>query len=221
MPFLRQSTSQVIRFGPALDRTDGVTEEVALTLAQADMRLSKDGGAFAQKNAAGNATHDSDGWYSTTLDATDTSTVGELILNVHQPAEMLPIWKTWWVLEEVIYDALYGAGAAAFDASGQVSLVDDAITEAKIATDAFGALELATDAVDEIRDAIYQGILSEGYAADGSATTFEQILYMIWSTLHDFDISGVTITSKKLDGSDSMTHTLDDPANPTSRTRAT
>lgn len=109
--FLRQSTSQVIRFGPCLDIGDGVTEETALTLAQADMRLSKDGGAFAQKNAAGNATHDSDGWYSTTLDATDTATVGELILNVHQPANMLPVWQRYWVIEEAIYDLLYGAAA--------------------------------------------------------------------------------------------------------------
>lgn len=112
MPFLRQSTSQVIRFGPCLDKTDGVTEEVSLTFAQADMRLSKDGGAFAQKNASGNATHDSDGWYSTTLDATDTNTVGELRLNVHQPANMLPVWDRWWVIEEAVYDAHYGAAAA-------------------------------------------------------------------------------------------------------------
>ncbi len=112
MPYLRQSTSQTIRFGPCLDITDGVTEETALTLAQADMRLSKDGGAFAQKNASGNATHDSDGWYSTTLNTTDTNTVGELILNVHQPANMLPVWMRWWVLEEEIYDNIFGASAA-------------------------------------------------------------------------------------------------------------
>lgn len=112
MPFLRQSTSQVIRFGPCLDITDGVTEETALTLAQADMRLSKDGGAFAQKSAAGNATHDSDGWYSTTLSTTDTDTVGEIRLNVHQPANMLPVWDRWWVIEEAVYDAIYGASAA-------------------------------------------------------------------------------------------------------------
>ena len=109
--FLRQSTSQIIRFGPCLDKTDGVTEETALTLAQADMRLSKDGGAYAQKNATGNATHDSDGHYSTTLNATDTAIIGELRLNVHQPANMLPVWDRWWVLEEVVYDAIYGAAA--------------------------------------------------------------------------------------------------------------
>ena len=109
--FLRQSTSQVVRFGPCLDKTDGVTEETALTLAQADMRLSKDGGAFAQKSAAGNATHDSDGWYSTTLSTTDTATVGILKLSVHQPANMLPVWETFYVVEEAVYDRDYAASA--------------------------------------------------------------------------------------------------------------
>jgi len=120
--FLRQSTSQVILFGPCLDKGDGVTEETGLTLAQADMRLSKDGGAFAQKNTTGNATHDSDGWYSTTLDTTDTNTCGELILNVHQPANMLPVWSRYWVLEEAIYDAMFGASAAGFDANQRVDV---------------------------------------------------------------------------------------------------
>jgi hypothetical protein len=178
MPFLKQSTSQTIRFGPCLDKTDGVTEETALTLAQADMRLSKDGGAFAQKNAAGNATHDSDGWYSTTLDATDTATVGELILNVHQPANMLPVWMRWWVLEEAIYDSLFGASAAGFDSNQRVdvnaiasggiasaSFAAGAIDSTAIATDAITSTGLATSAANEIRDAVTGG----AYALDTDA----------------------------------------------------
>ena len=46
--YLRQSTTQTIRFGPFLDSTDGITAETALTIAQADMQLSLDGAAFAQ-----------------------------------------------------------------------------------------------------------------------------------------------------------------------------
>jgi len=103
--FLRQSTSQIIRFGPFLDSTDGVTPETGLTIAQADMQLSKDGAAFAQKNAAGNATHDVDGWYSTTLDATDSATTGELKIQVNV-AGALPVWEKWFVLTQSAYDAL-------------------------------------------------------------------------------------------------------------------
>ena len=180
MPFLRQSTSQVVRFGPFLDITDGVTEEVALTLVQADMRLSKDGAAFAQKNAAGNATHDSDGWYSTTLNATDTDTVGELIMNAQQPANTLPVWARWWVIEEAVYDAIYGAaaegplqstvaartldvattGEAGVDLDNTIGTLDaaqigaNAITAAKIATDAITSAQLAVSAAQKIRDEI-------------------------------------------------------------------
>lgn len=112
MPFLRQSTVQTIRFGPFLDAGDGVTEETALTITQALRRLSKDGGAFAQSSHIGNSVHDSDGWYSDDLDATDTATVGELILNVQDPANHLPVWMRWWVLTQAVYDAIYGAAAA-------------------------------------------------------------------------------------------------------------
>lgn len=85
--------------------TDGVTPETALTIAQADMQLSKDGAAFAQKNTAGNATHDTDGWYSTTLDATDTNTTGELKLQVNVSGA-LPVWVTYFVLTQSAYDSL-------------------------------------------------------------------------------------------------------------------
>jgi hypothetical protein len=77
------------------------------------MQLSKDGGAFAQKNAIGNATHDTDGWYSTTLDATDTATVGILILQVNVTGA-LPVWHEYYVVEEAVYDALYAANAPGY-----------------------------------------------------------------------------------------------------------
>ena len=119
--FLKQSTSQVVRFGPFLDSSDGVSAETGLTIAQADMQLSKDGGAFAQKNASGNATHDTDGWYSTTLNATDTNTVGELVLQV-VVAGALPVWLRWYVVEESIYDSLFGASADGFDSNQRVNV---------------------------------------------------------------------------------------------------
>ncbi len=122
MPFLRQSTIQSIRFGPFLDATDGVTEEEALTITQALRRISKDGAAYAASSETGNSTHDSDGWYFDDFTVADTDTVGELLLNVQDPATFLPFWKSWWVLPQVIFDALFGDGAAGFDANGRVSV---------------------------------------------------------------------------------------------------
>lgn len=107
--YLRNGTTQSIRFGPFLDSTDGVTPETGLTIAQADMQLSKDGGAFAQKSAAGNATHDTDGWYSTSLSTTDTDTNGILELQINV-AGSLPVWKTYTVIPAASYDALVTNG---------------------------------------------------------------------------------------------------------------
>lgn len=122
MPFLRQSTIQTIRFGPFLDASDGVTEEVALTITQALRRISKDGGDFGQSGETGNSTHDENGWYFDDLTAADTDTVGELVFYVADPTTHLPVWLRWWVIEEDIYDAIFGAAAAGFDSNGRVDL---------------------------------------------------------------------------------------------------
>lgn len=101
-------------------------------------------------------------------------------------------------------------------------LAADTITAAKIAADAIGASELATDAVTEIVNAVLTTAMTEAYAADGAAPTLAQMLFMVWSLLAETSISGVTVTSKKLDGSTTaMTFTISDATNPTSITRAT
>ena len=97
----------------------------------------------------------------------------------------------------------------------------NAITSAKIASGAIDAVALAADAANEIADAVNARQTTEGYAADGVAPTNEQFSYMIWSYLHDHGFSGTTKTSRKLDNTTSMTHTLDDATNPTDITRAT
>lgn len=174
--YLRQSTAQTIRFGPCLDITDGVTEETALTLAQADMRLSKDGAAFAQKSAAGNATHDSDGWYSTSLSTTDTNTVGELILNVHQPANMLPVWMRFYVVEEAVYDAFFAASSA-----GIPSIPANWITAAGINADAITAAKVAADVHAEAADAVWDELQS----AHVTAGSFGEVATEVASILVD------------------------------------
>lgn len=159
--FLRQSTSQVIRFGPFLDSTDGVTPETGLTIAQADMQLSKDGGAFAQKNSAGNATHDVDGWYSTTLNATDTATAGELKIQINVVGA-LPVWEKWFVLTATAYDALQtgtfnNLGGTAQTADHTAAIADiPTVSEfnARTILSASYALESSLQTVDTNVDAI-------------------------------------------------------------------
>jgi hypothetical protein len=171
MNLLKQSTAKTLRFGPFLDETDGKTAETGLTISQADVRLSKDGGAFAQKNDATSATHDENGWYSIPLNATDTNTLGQLQVAIHESGA-LPVFEKFVVVSANVYDSLVGntdklqvdvteiaanAINAAAIASGAISsskFAAGAINATAIAADAIGASELATDAVNEIRDAI-------------------------------------------------------------------
>jgi len=63
--------------------------------------------------------------------------------------------------------------------------------------------------------------MTEAYAADGTAPTLAEALFLIQQNIQEFAISGTTITTKKLDGSTTAaTYTLDDGTSPTSRTRA-
>jgi hypothetical protein len=111
--FLRQSTAVDVALGPFLDSTDGITAETGLTISQADVRLKKNAGAWAQVNDATSATHEENGWYEKELDATDTNTVGRLLIAVHESGAM-PVWHEFWVLEEVVYDSLFAASAAGY-----------------------------------------------------------------------------------------------------------
>ncbi len=93
--FLRQSTSQVIKFGPFLDKTDGVTLETGLATnldnATTGVRISKDGGDFGDRSDATAPTYDEMGMYSITLGTTDTNTVGELFIIFEEAATCLPV----------------------------------------------------------------------------------------------------------------------------------
>lgn len=112
MQYLKQATaSQSVLIGPFVDSTDGVTAETGLTIANTDIRLSVNGGNMVAKNSGG-GTHDELGMYSITLDATDTATVGKLQL-VCAKSGALPVYHTFYVVEENVYDAWFGAAAAA------------------------------------------------------------------------------------------------------------
>jgi hypothetical protein len=103
--FLRQSTAQDVSIGPFLDETDGKTAETGLTITQPDIRIKKNGGAWAQKNAAQTLSHEENGWYEIALDATDTNTLGQLLVAVHE-AGALPCWREFMVLPAAVYDSL-------------------------------------------------------------------------------------------------------------------
>ncbi len=106
MRFLKQSTSVDLPIGPFLDDTDGKTAETALTLTQPDIRLKKNGSAWAQKAAAQTLSHEEFGNYEVTLDATDTDTLGHLRLHIAETGA-LPVWEDFMVLPANVYDSLF------------------------------------------------------------------------------------------------------------------
>jgi hypothetical protein len=118
-----------VLIGPFVDSGDGVTVEDGLTIDAADIRLSVNGGNIAAKNSGG-GTHDELGYYTITLDATDTATVGRLQVMVAETGA-LPVYHEFQVLEEAIYDGMFAASAARIPAdvtaiSGDTTAADNA-----------------------------------------------------------------------------------------------
>ena len=132
MLILKQSTAVTIKIGPFLDSTDGVTAETALTISQADVRLSKNGADIAQKTETTSCTHDEIGVYDCPLDATDTATLGVLQLWVAESGA-LPVWHEYMVMPANVWDSLFGADALQVHA---VEIAADLITAAALTTDA-------------------------------------------------------------------------------------
>jgi hypothetical protein len=108
------------------------------------------------------------------------------------------------------------------DVPGLIATLDAVVDTVKVDTAAIliDTAEIGTAGAG--LTAILTTQMTESYAADGTAPTLAQAVFLIQQTIGDFEISGTTITAKKLDGSTTAaTYTLDDGTSPTSRTRAT
>ena len=109
--YLRQSTaSQEIPLGQFVSDTDGKTAATALTIANTDIKLWLTGAITLANKNAGGATHISNGIYYAVLDATDTATIGSLIIFVN-PTGALGVRVECVVLATAIYDELFGTTA--------------------------------------------------------------------------------------------------------------
>jgi len=109
---LRQSTAVDVLIGPFLDLTNASTSEEAESPV---VLLSKNGQALAAKSDVTTPVHDNGGYYNCEFDATDTNTVGTLILVVEASANALPVRHEYQVVEELVYDRLYATDATAAD----------------------------------------------------------------------------------------------------------
>lgn len=211
MMWLKQSTAITVKIGPFLDDTDGKTAETALTISQADVRLSKNGGNYAQKNEATSCTHDELGEYDCSLDTTDTNTLGRLRLMV-QESGALPVWHDYMVVPANVWDSLFGADklqvhadeitagliTAAAVATGAIDadaiaanaitsseIADGAITAAKIAANAITSTELADGAITAAK------IATDAIGSDElAATAAQEIADQVWDEAKSGHVAG-------------------------------
>lgn len=167
MPYyLRQSTaSQEVPLGYFVDSTDGNTEKTALTIANTDIKIHKTGATTLANKNSGGGTHISNGIYYAVLDATDTDTIGPMVLFVHVSGA-LAVRLECCVLDEAVYDVLFGTTALATATNitaaagcAVASIGNNVITAASIAADAITAAKIATDAIDS--DAIAASAVTE------------------------------------------------------------
>ena len=121
MLYLKQSTAATIKLGPFVDDSDGKTAETGLTISQADIRLSKNGGDIAQTNNSAGATHDELGYYNVPLNTTDTNTLGTLKVIVSKSGA-LPVFADFMVITAEAYDTLCGTDHFTVDLNGTPSV---------------------------------------------------------------------------------------------------
>jgi hypothetical protein len=128
----------------AVDATDGLTPETGLTLAGADVLVSKNGAAFA--NGAGTIAEVANGVYTYEFAAAELDTLGALILRVSD-AEMRTIVQEHQVVAVDPYTATPTAAAIA-------DAVWDEAAAGHVTADTFGSLVGTIDSVDAAVDAL-------------------------------------------------------------------
>lgn len=174
--YLKQSTaSQEIPLGYFVDSTDGNTEETALTIANTDIKLHKAGATTLANKTSGGATHISNGIYYAVLDATDTDTLGSLIVFCH-PTGALAVRAECVVLAANVYDSMIGGGdtldvqvtGIGANVITATSIAADAITDAKVAADV--TIASVTGAVGSVTGAVGSVTGSVGSVAAGGIT---------------------------------------------------
>jgi hypothetical protein len=179
--WLKQSTATTIKMGPFCDDTDGKTAETGLTIARANIRLTKNGGAFAQTHNSAGATHDENGYYGIPLDTTDTDTLGRLRVAI-SASGALPVWQDFIVVSANIFDSLVGGtdlldtnlvqilGTALTETSGQIAAAFNQFFNVATPAGTVNAVKLASDGLDAVSIS----------APTGVASNFREMMVAVW-----------------------------------------
>lgn len=108
MMFLKQSTQVKVPMGPFVDATDGATLETAIAWATTEANIIKhDGSAVVDIGTNTWSSHLGGGYYNVTLTASNTDTLGMLVVEGHDSAAR-PVRREFMVIPANIYDSLIG-----------------------------------------------------------------------------------------------------------------
>lgn len=159
---VRQSTQVVVRIGPFVDATDGVTPETGVTLGAADQAeaLKAAGAATTDISAATwAAITGADGWYNLTLTTAHTDTIGTLDIVVQDASVCLPVHARFQVIEEAAYDTIYAASALPASTTnitaGTITTATNVTTVNGLAANVITAAATAADFGTEVASAVW------------------------------------------------------------------
>lgn len=166
--YLKQSTaSQEVALGYFVDSTDGNTEKTALTIANTDIRLHK-AGATTLANPSAGATHISNGIYYWVADATDSNTLGPMVVYCH-PTGALAVRVECCVLAANVYDSLIGGGDLLDVSTAQwLGSAPSALISGRVDV-SLGAIGSSTTALTAFKSAVQGNVI--GTIGSGSTTT--------------------------------------------------
>jgi len=220
MQYLRTNTATRITVGPFLDKTDGVTPEVALTVTSEKLTFIVDTGGVptlildVAPTASGGAndmvhiTGDDAGYYDLELAAADVNYLGRAKLALTDAATHCPVFQEFTILPAQVYDSLIlgsdlldanatqWAGAAT--ATDDVALATAPTNFAALAVTAGGAVTAGTvsdktgySIADATSDAVIaDAVWNAAKATYGTAGTYGEHLEAL---VNSADPSAATI----------------------------
>lgn len=217
------TAGQVIHLGKFLG-LDGNTPATALTIANTDIKLTKNGATSEVSKNSGGATHMFSGVYHATLDATDTDTPGPMTVWVHV-ATALYVKLECIVLPPNVHDSTISAtDVLDVNVTQWLGTAPGTPTVAgvpEVDLTHVGGSTTDVAALATTIAALVGSPLADSIPADGTRASLTQAVYMILQLLTEMAVSGTTVTVKKVDGSTTLfTLGLDDGTNPTSITRS-
>lgn len=157
--------------------------------------------------------------FPTTVASTTNITAGTITTTTNL-TNMPTIPANWITAAGIAASALDGKGDWSTHAATDI-VSSGAITTSAGAVSSVTTVGTTTTNSDAITVSdILTTQMTESYATDGTAPTMAQALFAIQQFLQETNVSGTTLTVKKLDGSTTaMTFTLDDATSPTNLTR--